>query len=147
MMTRISNTISSKTGVQGMTAVLLNAAPEIFTSMINCGMIRGKPIIAMIAAFCWAFAAMAARKLNTRLKLRPPKNTIPVNDKLCSAGLPRNKLKRSKLSPLIRSINKELKNNLANIKWVGLTIDWKYIIRPRLSCKKLLATALMQINN
>ena len=53
-------------------------------------MISGKPKIAMIADGCCALAAMAARKLNTRLKLIPPKQLIPKNNKLCCNGFPNN---------------------------------------------------------
>ncbi len=78
--------------------------------------------MAMIAALCCAFAAIAAIKLNTRLKLHPPKKTKPTNERIFSKGLPRNKIKRNKLNPLIASINKELNNNFDKIKCWGLTI-------------------------
>jgi hypothetical protein len=38
-----------------------------------------KPSIAIIAAFCCAFAAMAERNVKTRLRLHPPSNTNPIN--------------------------------------------------------------------
>ena len=38
--------------------------------------------MAINAAFCCAFAAMALIKVNTRLMPVPPSNTIPMNNKL-----------------------------------------------------------------
>ena len=96
---------------------------EIFISMINCGIINGKPSIAMIAAFCCAFAAIAARKLNTRLRPQPPKNTRPKKVRNFSTGLPRNNTNNSKLNELITSISRELNRSLDKIKFCGLVID------------------------
>ena len=44
----------------------------------NCGNITGNPKMAISAAFCWAFAAIALIKVKTRLMLVPPNKTIPV---------------------------------------------------------------------
>ena len=71
-------------------------------------MINGKPSIAIIAEGCEAFAAMAARKLNTKLKLIPPKHAIPKNSNPCSKGLPNKMVKSIKLSPLIKIMSKLL---------------------------------------
>ena len=46
----------------------------------------GKPSMAMIAAFCCAFAAIAARNVKTRLRLQPPNNTNPINGRLFEPG-------------------------------------------------------------
>ncbi len=88
-------------------------------------MIKGKPSIAIMAAFCWAFAAIAAKKLNTKLRLQPPKNTSPIKAPIFKAGLPKNKLNKIKLRPLIARMSKELKSNFASIKFWGLTIEPK----------------------
>ena len=96
---------------------------DIFINMINCGIIKGKPRMAIIAAFCCALAAIAARKENTRLKPQPPKNTSPTNVQNFSTGLPRNKMNKTRLNPLIISMSNELNNSLDKIKFCGLLID------------------------
>ncbi len=73
-----SETRSNEMLMAGTEPEIRNTPDEIFISMSSCGIIIGKPRIAMIAAFCCALAAMAARKVNTRLKLQPPKKTIPT---------------------------------------------------------------------
>ena len=71
-------TIKSK--VETAIAVLsLKTVLESCINNISCGIIMGKPRIAIIAAFCWAFAAIADRKVKTRLRLQPPSNTNPIN--------------------------------------------------------------------
>ena len=102
---------------------MLNVAFEILINMINCGIMSGKPRIGIIAAFCCAFAATAARKLNTRLRLHPPSKTNPANTVAFSAGLEKNMLNKSRLIALISSISRVLKANFARIKCCGLTID------------------------
>src|SRR5687768_3043427 len=67
-MTRISSATNNNTVVRGITDEKLNTALDNCISNNSCGMIRGKPSIAMIAAFCCAFAAMAARNVKTRLR-------------------------------------------------------------------------------
>ena len=52
---------------------------DIFISSINCGIISGNPIMAISAAFCCALAAMADKKVNTRLRLMPPSTVMPRN--------------------------------------------------------------------
>ena len=96
---------------------------EIFISIINWGMIKGKPIMAIIAAFCCALAAMAARNVNTRLKPHPPKNTRPIKVTIFSTGLPRNKINNNKLKPLITSMSMELKRSFDKTKFWGLVMD------------------------
>ena len=97
---------------------------EIFINIINWGMIRGKPSMAIIAAFCCALAAMAARKVNTRLNPQPPKNTSPIKVATFSTGLPRNKINNNKLKPLITSMSKELNKSFERIKFCELVMDW-----------------------
>jgi hypothetical protein len=74
-----SKAISNRTVLAGMIRTGLKAALESFISNSNCGMINGKPSTAIIAAFCCALAAMAAKKVKTRLRLHPPSNTRPMN--------------------------------------------------------------------
>ena len=90
---------------------------EIFIKIINCGMISGKPSIAIIAAFCCALAAIAAKKLNTRLSPQPPKKTRPIKVAGFATGLPRNNIKSTRLNKLITSMSSELKRSLDKIKF------------------------------
>jgi len=97
---------------------------EIFISIINWGIIKGKPIMAIIAAFCCALAAMAARNVKTRLSPQPPKNTSPIKVTTFSTGLPRNKINNNKLKPLIISMSRELNKSFDKTKFWGLVKDW-----------------------
>ena len=83
----------------------------------------GKPRIAMIAAFCCALAAMAAKKVKTRLRLHPPSKTSPIKTPAFSIGLPRNKLNSARLSKLISSMSRELNISLAKTKSLGPAIE------------------------
>ena len=96
---------------------------EIFMSIMSWGMIKGKPSIAIIAAFCCAFAAMAARKLKTRLSPQPPKKTSPKKLRKFSTGLPMNNMNKIRLRLLITSISSELNKSFDKIKCCGLVID------------------------
>ena len=78
--------------------------------------------MAMMADGCCALEAMAAKKLNTKLKLIPPKQLMPKNKKACSKGLPNNKINKSKLRPLIKHMSKLLYINLENIKSTGWVV-------------------------
>ena len=81
-----------------------NAAFDSRISSSNWGIINGNPIMAINAAFCCALAAIAANKVKTKLRLIPPKQTIPVNSRVLDKGF-FNKIKnRPKLSRLIISI-------------------------------------------
>ena len=80
----------------------------IFINIINCGIINGNPSIAMMAEGCCALEAMAAKKLNTKLKLIPPKQLMPKNNQACCKGLPSNTVNNNKLSPLISVMSKLL---------------------------------------
>jgi hypothetical protein len=79
MITRISNATSKSTVSKG---IVSNGAKAAFDKRINnnnWGIINGKPKTAMMAAFCCALAAIAARKEKIRLRLQPPSNTSPIN--------------------------------------------------------------------
>lgn len=52
---------------------------DIRISSINCGIITGNPMITINTAFCCARAAIADRKVKTRLRLVPPKRLMPKN--------------------------------------------------------------------
>ena len=80
----------------------------IFINIINCGIINGNPSIAMMAEGCCALEAMAAKKLNTKLKLIPPKQLMPKNNQACCKGLPSNTVNNNKLIPLISVMSKLL---------------------------------------
>lgn len=84
----------------------------------------GKPKIAMMAAFCWALAAMAAKKVNTRLKLNPPANTNSKNDQKENPGFPKNKVNTKNAALLITSISTALNSNLERINCWGLAMEW-----------------------
>ncbi len=71
-------------------------------------MINGKPSIAIMADGWDALAAMAAKKLNTKLKLIPPKQAIPKNSNPCVNGLPNKIVNSNKLNPLIKIMSKLL---------------------------------------
>ena len=73
--------------------------------------------MAMMAEDCYAFAAIADKKLNTKLKLIPKNNTICVN------GLPSKTINSIKLNALIMHMSKLLKISFDNIKLTGLTIE------------------------
>jgi hypothetical protein len=110
-------TIKSKTVVVMAGPLCINAELETFISKRSCGIINGKPNMAIIAAFCCAFAAIAARKVNTRLRPQPPKKTMPIKFIILATGLPRNKKNRTRLSKLIINMSRELKRSLDKIKF------------------------------
>ena len=85
------------------------------SSMI-CGMINGNPRIAIMAAFCCARAAIAARNVNTRLRLKAPRHTMPANCHGCNNTSPNNNLNSTRLTRLITIMSTALKNNFAMIK-------------------------------
>ena len=86
-------------------------------------MIKGNPKMAMIADGCCALAAMAAKKLNTKLKLIPPKQLNPKNNKICVNGLPSKTMKSIKLNALMVHMSRLLKMSFENIKFTGLTME------------------------
>ncbi len=99
------------------------ADSDIFISNINCGMMIGNPMIAINAACCCALAAMAAKKVKTRLKLIPPKQQIPINRNKYSNGSPSRIIKMERLSKLITSISKTLKMSLEMMKSLAPAIE------------------------
>lgn len=82
----------------------------------------GKPNMTIIAAFCLAFEAIAAKKVKTILKLRLPKNTKLMNRAVLITGYVIKKEKTKKLKKLINSINTLLKRSLDKIKYCGAEI-------------------------
>ena len=101
----------------------LKAGTEIFISNNICGMIIGKPRIAIKAADCCALAAIAAKKVKTRLKLAPPSKVIPKKVYILFIGLPKSKEKRASEMQLITNINNKLKANLDMIKSFAPAIE------------------------
>jgi len=122
-MIRISNATNKRTVLTGIIKSGANAAFDNFINKISCGIIIGKPKTAIIAAFCCALAAIAARKVKTRLRLQPPNNTNPINCHIFCMGLPRNRLNKNKLSILITSISNELNKSFDKTKSEGLAIE------------------------
>ena len=114
---------SMSTGVSAIDPISVKVVADIFMSIISCGIISGKPKMAMMAAFCCALAAMAAKKVNTRLRLNPPNNTKPTNGKKRIIGLPKNMEKTKKLKLLMSNMRMALKKSLANIKCCGEAIE------------------------
>lgn len=53
------------------------ATPATLFNNNNCGVMMGKPMIAIKAAPCCALAAMAARKVKVNPKPVPPKQAMP----------------------------------------------------------------------
>lgn len=109
--------------ITGIAVVASNTVFDIFINIINWGMMIGKPRMAMMAAFCCAFAAMAAKKVNTKLKLHPPKKTNPMKIADRSTGYFINNANKIRLSVLITNIKTELNNSFAKIKFTGLATD------------------------
>lgn len=118
-----SKAINNKTVLSGMMSKGAKAALDNFINNNNCGMMIGKPSTAIIAAFCCALAAIAAKKVKTRLRLHPPNKTRPMNCPVFCNGLPRKRTKSRRLSKLIASISSELNNSLDNTKSAGLAIE------------------------
>lgn len=86
-------------------------------------MIIGNPKIAIKAADCCALAAIAAKKVNTRLKLAPPNKVIPKKVAILFTGLPKSKENRAREMQLITNINKRLKANFEIIKSFAPAIE------------------------
>lgn len=76
----------------------------------------GKPITAINAVDCCALAAIAARKVNTKLILPPPKQVMSMNSAKCSNGLPNSKEKSTSDNRLMQTIRKRLNKSLESIK-------------------------------
>ncbi len=101
----------------------VNAAAETLVNNNSWGMIMGKPMIAIMAACCCAFAAIAVRKVNTRLRLIPPNKLTNINSPIRITGLPNNNVKIPRLKIFIKSIRMALNNNFDKTNWVGDAIE------------------------
>lgn len=121
-MTSTLEASSNKKLIVGAGDALSNTVALALININSWGMIIGKPRMAMMAAFCCAFAAMAAKKVNIRLKLHPPKNTKPMKMAERSTGYFMNIENKMKLRALITSIRTELNKSFARIKLTGLEI-------------------------
>ena len=97
----------------------LKAALDNFISNINWGTIKGNPNTAIIAAFCFALAAIAARNVKTILKLNPPKKAIPKKGKSFTIGFPIRAINKIRLQAVITNISRLLKISLAKTKCTG----------------------------
>lgn len=117
IMTSTSEASNMPILANGIVASLLNTVPDTFISIISWGIIMGKPRMAMIAAFCCALAAIAARKVKTRLNVQPPRNTIPIKTAVFCTGKPRKRENRTILKKLIASISTELNRSFARTKF------------------------------
>lgn len=122
--TRASKPMSKKTICPSPACITdEKAMAAIFISSNNWGIIIGKPKMAISAACCCALAAIAAKKVNTRLRLTPPKVANPINCNGCLSGLPINNKNSSKLVMLISSISNALKSSFERIKSRGPAIE------------------------
>ena len=79
-------------------------------------MIKGKPNIAMRAAFCWALAAIAAIKVNTKVRLKPPRAEIAMNLNDSSGALPNKTENNKRLMQVSSNIRIELYISFDKIK-------------------------------
>ena len=101
----------------------LKAGMDIFINNNTCGIIIGKPNIAIKAADCCALAAMAARKVKTKLRLAPPNSVIHKNVPILFTGLPKSIEKSANVTILITNISNKLKANLAMMKSFAPAIE------------------------
>ncbi len=101
----------------------LKAGTDIFINNSICGIMRGKPSIAINAADCCALAAMAAKKVKTKLKLAPPNNVMPINVPILLIGLPNSNVKSINDITLITSISKRLNASFAMMKSFAPAIE------------------------
>ena len=79
--------------------------------------------MAIIAAFCCALAAIAAKNVNTMLKLKPPNNVRPKNGSSLSSGLPKKATNSSMAIAVITIIKRELNSSFDNTKFTGEAIE------------------------
>ena len=86
-------------------------------------MMIGKPSIAISAADCCALAAMAAKKVNTKLRLAPPKSVMPTKVVILFMGFPNSNVKSDKETTLITSINKRLNANFEMMKSFAMPLN------------------------
>jgi hypothetical protein len=84
--TSISEPNNNKILAVGTGMLVTNTALDTFIKTKSWGTMMGKPSMAMIAAFCCAFAAMAAKKVKTRLRLQLPRKVIPMKGHVLLTG-------------------------------------------------------------
>lgn len=99
-----------------------NAILEILFNKSSCGITNGKPRIAISAALCCARAAIAARKVKTRLRLMPPKQLITKKTTASGIGSPNISTNKTRLSNDIKSISSALNNNFDKMKFAAPVI-------------------------
>ena len=80
-------------------------------------------MMAINADCCCAFAAMAAKNVNTRLRLIPPKQAIPKKRHPYSIGLPKSKVKIARLIQLINNISMLLNMSFDSTKSLAPAIE------------------------
>ena len=101
-----------------------NATLDILLNKNNCGITNGKPRIAISAALCCARAAIAARKVKTRLRLTPPSQLIPMKvQRHPASDHPSISTNNPRLSRLISSISSALNNNFDRMKFAAPVIE------------------------
>ena len=100
-----------------------NAIFDILFNNSNWGITSGKPRIAISAALCCARAAIAARKVKTRLRLTLPSQLIRTNRAGSGIGSPNISTNSPRLNRLINNINKALNNNFDKMKFAAPVIE------------------------
>ncbi len=89
-------------------------------STVNCGIIIGKPRMAIKLACCMALDAMALNKVKTMAKLVLPRMAIPKNMPACIKGsLPNNTAYKPRLMALKTDIKTKLKISFDKINATG----------------------------
>ncbi len=123
--TEISNANKSNIICAGAPSLKISekAVLDNLTSNSNCGMIIGKPSIAISDACCIAFDAIAANKVNTRLRPMDPIRLIPRNCQNELVGFPKKAVYKIKLMIFITIINMPLYEILERIKTTGLVVE------------------------
>ena len=79
-------------------------------------MIIGNPNIAISAADCCALAAIAAKNVNTKLRLPPPSKVMQIKVNILLTGFPSSKVNNDSEMMLIINIRNRLNISLAIIK-------------------------------
>lgn len=84
--TKMSEPNNKRMLAAGTGILVTKTALDTFIKTSNWGTIMGKPNMAIIAAFCCALAAMAAKNVKTRLRLQLPKKVIPIKGQVLLTG-------------------------------------------------------------
>jgi|GEM_PF-5673819 hypothetical protein len=121
--TKTSIAANNNTVLSGIVSKGAKAVLDKRIKSISCTIITGKPRMAIITGLCWALAAIAARNVNTKLKLRLPNKVIPMKGSNFGITFPNNAEKINKLSKLINNISRELNNSFAKTKFTGLDTE------------------------